>query len=117
MSSPLDARQLALLHRALLKKGAELNAKLVQLLNHEGGERALTPGVHPKPGERPVERLRRFMALIDSKIQASRPSAAPGYGLCESCEAPLPFIELEQLPWADRCRACAEPAHQNPFRP
>ena len=117
MRSPLDARQLALHHRALLKKGSELNARLVELLNHEGGERVLTPGVPPKPGERPVERLRRFMALVDSKTEASRPGAAPGYGLCESCEAPLPFIELEQLPFADRCRACVEPAHQDPFRP
>ena len=117
MSSHLDARQLALLHRALLEKGAELNARLVQLLNNEGGDRVLTPGVRPKPGERPVERLRRFMALVDSKIQASRPSAAASYGRCESCEAPLSFIELEQLPWADRCRACADPPNQDPFRP
>ena len=98
-------------------KRAELNARLVEFLNHEGGDRVLTPGVLAKPGERPVERLRRFMSLVDSKIQASRPGAAPGYGLCESCETPLPFIELEQLPWADRCRACAEPTNQDPFGP
>lgn len=117
MSSHLDARQLALLHRALLNKGTELNARLVELLNDEAGDRVRTPGILPKPGERPIERLRRFMALIDSKIQASRPSAAASYERCESCEAPLPFIELEQFPWADRCRACAEPANQDPFRP
>lgn len=71
MSSHLDARQLAWLHRALLKKGAELNARLVEPLNHEGGDHVLTSGVLAKPGERPVERLRRFVALGDSQIQAS----------------------------------------------
>ena len=46
MSSHLDARQLALLHRALLKR-AELNARLVEFLNHEGGDRVLTPASSP----------------------------------------------------------------------
>src|SRR4051795_11426862 len=103
MSSHLPPEQMNVLHRVLLNKGAELNEQLVRLLNGEGIDLEAVPGAILKPGERPAERLRRFLELVDSKIQASRPSSLTRYGLCDSCGAPLSFTELEQVPWADCC--------------
>lgn len=106
MQTHLSAAQLDQLHHALLKKGAEVNDKLVRLLS---GENVDAEGLlAAQPGERPAERLRRFLELIDSKIQASRPDSHTRFGACEHCGTPLPFPELEQMPWAQRCRACAD---------
>lgn len=106
MQTHLSSLQLDQLHHALLKKGAEVNEKLVRLLNGEHVD--LESLIAGQPGERPVERLRRFLGLIDSKIQASRPGSHARFGVCERCGTPLPFTELEQMPWAERCRACAD---------
>lgn len=106
MQTQLDERQIRQLHQQLLKKGTELNEKLVQLLSGERVE--LESIVSARPGERPVERLRRFLDLIDSKIQATRRDSPNSYGFCELCGTQLPFSELEQMPWAERCRSCAD---------
>ena len=111
MSSHLEPEQLASLHKALLRKGADLNEQLVQLLNGQGNQAALSTEPDAKPGETVIDRLRRFMAIVDSKIQASRPDSKTAYGRCENCGAPLSFAELEQLPWAERCRACTDVHH------
>src|SRR5262249_21993628 len=104
MAEPLTAEQIQILKRRLLKKGAEVNEKLTQLLN--GQRRDLEALTGPrKPGETPIERLRRFLALVDGRIQAIR--AGRPYGRCEKCDAPLPFAHLEQVPWIDTCEACA----------
>ncbi|MFO0579938.1 MAG: TraR/DksA C4-type zinc finger protein [Polyangia bacterium] len=106
MKTHLEPAQLDQLHRQLLNKGAEVNEQLVQLLN---GERVSLEGVlAARPGEQPAERLRRFLTLIDAKIQASRRDSLTSYGACERCGAALPFTELQQVPWAERCRACAD---------
>lgn len=108
MSSHLSDTQLAVLRRALLKKGAELNEKLVRLLNEQGRAPVVMPGAND-PGETAVEKLQRFLALVDGKAKALRSGAVSGFGLCESCGAPISFTELEQVPWADRCRGCSDP--------
>ncbi len=96
--------QREVLKRALLKKGAELADKLSRLL---AGERVADLGAllgGGKPGERPEEKLRRFMARIDAALAALR---AGSYGGCEDCGVALGWARLEQLPWADRCSSCA----------
>ena len=102
--SHLDADQLAGLKKALLAKGRDLADKLAQLM---AGKRVQVEDLlAPKPGETPIERIRRYLGEVDRRIKAiaDRPAS---YGRCDFCDAPLPFAELEQLPWADRCRACA----------
>jgi RNA polymerase-binding transcription factor DksA len=95
--------QVQTLKRQLLKKGAEINEKLTRLLNGQKVDMAALLGA-AKPGESPIERLRRFLTLVDGRIQAIR---AGRYGRCESCGAPLPFDHLQQIPWIDTCADCA----------
>lgn len=102
-SSLLTEAQLQTLKRALLRKGAEINAKLTDILaGKQVSIDALLQG--GEPGERPEERLRRFLDRIDVCLRALR---SGGYGRCERCAAALPFTQLEQVPWADTCPACA----------
>jgi RNA polymerase-binding transcription factor DksA len=89
--------------KLLLKKGAEINDKLTRLLANEkiDIDRLLGKG---KPGETPIERLRKFLDLVDGQIKRIR---AGTYGTCVSCGAELPFAHLEQVPWIDTCQTCA----------
>ena len=104
MASHLDEKQLQQLRKQLLKKGAEINEKLVGLL--AGQDVHIPHLLEPvKPGERPEERLRRFLNLIDRKLHEIQGGT---YGQCSECGAALPFVELEQMPWAEMCRACAD---------
>jgi hypothetical protein len=102
---PTDT-EIQILRRQLLKKGAEINAKLTELL---AGKRVNVDALlgHTKPGESPIERLQRFLTLVDGRIQAIR---AGTYGRCVTCRDGLPFAELEQVPWIDTCRSCARPS-------
>jgi hypothetical protein len=91
------------LKRKLLKKGQEIAAMLADLL--AGKMPAGLAGLAGKPGEKPEEKLRRYMGVIQSRIDAI--NAGQDYGLCEVCGQEIPFVELDELPWADRCTACA----------
>lgn len=105
MLPPPTEAQIHLLKKQLLKKGAEINEKLTALLN---GQKPDTSGIGPtKPGETPIERLRRFMKLVDGQLVAIR---AGTYGRCGACGDGLPFEHLEQIPWIDTCQACAAKA-------
>jgi RNA polymerase-binding transcription factor DksA len=97
--------ELAVLRRRLLAKGRELSEILA----------ALMAGLSPKatdlldacPGETKIEKVRRYLDLVDRKIKAI---AAGNYGRCEGCDAPIPPALLAELPWMDRCPACAASA-------
>jgi hypothetical protein len=93
----ITPEQTQILKRMLLKKGSEINAKLVEILN--GKEVNIFEPL--KPGETKEERLRRFLALIDSRLVAIRNGS---YGKCEQCGDALPFEHLEQIPWIDTCQ-------------
>src|SRR4051812_41339343 len=100
---PPTGEQIARLKRLLLRKGAEINEKLVALLN---GQQVRVEGVFGgKPGEKPIERLRRFMALVEGRLRAIREGT---YGRCERCGDGLPYAHLEQIPWIDTCQKCAK---------
>ena len=99
---PPTDEEIARLKRVLLRKGAEVNDKLVALLN---GQQIRIEGLlGGKPGEKPIERLRRFLELIDGRLQAIR---AGTYGRCQTCGDGLPFSHLEQVPWIDTCQSCS----------
>ena len=99
---PPTAEQIARLKRLLLRKGSEINEKLVALLN---GQQVRVEDLRGgKPGERPIERLRRFMALVDTQLRAIREGT---YGRCQRCGDGLPYAHLEQIPWIDTCQKCA----------
>src|SRR5262245_27414764 len=72
--------QIARLKRLLLRKGAEINEKLVALLN--GQQVRVEDLLGGKPGEKPIERLRRFLALVDGQLRAIREGT---YGRCQRC--------------------------------
>jgi len=99
----LDHRQIDRLRRRLLKKGSEINDALTWLLAGEkvDVEKLLVAGT---PGETPEEKLRRFLALIEDRLEALRRHR---YGLCEECGAEISFAELDEVPWQKSCRRCA----------
>jgi hypothetical protein len=102
MSDSLAPEQISRLKRLILKKGAEVNEKLTALLAGQ------TPSLHglldAKPGETPIERLQRFMKVLDDALARIREGR---YGTCSECGAELGYVALEQMPWADTCTACA----------
>jgi RNA polymerase-binding transcription factor DksA len=104
MTDPPTPEQIQRLRRQLLRKGSELAEKLAELM--AGKEIRMEEILRTKPGETPIERLRRFMALIDGRLAAIR---AGTYGRCEQCGDGLPYAHLEQIPWIDTCQACAAP--------
>jgi hypothetical protein len=91
------------LKRKLLGKGREVAAMLADLLagNAPAGAAALAG----KPGEKPEEKLRRYLDMIQKRVDALNQGG--NYGRCETCGAELPFTELDELPLADTCRTCA----------
>ncbi|MSP62981.1 MAG: hypothetical protein EXR72_22125 [Myxococcales bacterium] len=106
MPEPPTPVEIQRLKKQLLKKGAEINSKLTALLN---GQQVNVEGLlgGGKPGQTPIERLRRFMAIVDASLRAIR---AGTYGRCVGCGAGLPYVELEQVPWIDTCPTCAAAA-------
>ena len=102
--SHLTETELATLKKALLAKGRDLSDKLAALM--AGKRVTIDELLNPKPGETPEERVRRYLDEVDRRIKAIARGDG-SYGRCAACDAPLAYAELEQLPWADRCRACA----------
>jgi hypothetical protein len=100
MNTPPSDEEIKRLKRQLLKKGAEINDQLVALLNGK----QFSFDLPLKPGETKEEKLRRFLALVDSRLVAIRNGS---YGKCETCGDGLPFVHLEQIPWIDTCQPCA----------
>jgi RNA polymerase-binding transcription factor DksA len=101
-SDRLSPEQLDTLKRALLRKGRDLADKLSQMM--AGKQVRIEDLVDAKPGETPIERLRRYLDLVDGKIKAIN---AGTYGNCFLCETPLSYAELEQMPWAEYCASCS----------
>jgi DnaK suppressor protein len=109
MTEPPTAEEIHKLKRQLLKKGAEVNEILTRLLAGEqvSPERLLGGG---KKGATPIEKARRWMALIDASLKRV---ADGSYGRCITCGDGLPVLHLQQIPWIDTCQACAAKA-ENP---
>ncbi len=57
-----------------------------------------------KPGETPLERLQAFKALL-SEALAEQNRGEPRR--CRRCQQPIPAPQLDAMPWAWACAACA----------
>lgn len=100
-TAPLSPAQIQLLRRQLLDKGAEINAKLTDLLSaQKAGYSDLT---HGRPADKAIDRLRHFMALVEGRLAAVREGR---YGVCETCGDAIPYEHLAQVPWIDTCQRC-----------
>jgi DnaK suppressor protein len=103
-TEPLTDEQILKLKRQLLKKGSEINDKLVAILNgKDPGNLAEIMG--GTVGETKEEKLRRFLALIDSRLVQIRNGT---YGKCVQCGDWLEYRHLEQIPWIDTCNKHGE---------
>ncbi len=103
MTTHLTTDELATLRPRLLAKGGEIADILARLL---AGEKVrIDDLIAPKPGETPIEKARRYLALVDAKIKALD-AGTGAYGACDQCGAAIPYPYLAELPWMDTCRAC-----------
>ena len=106
MEPPTD-EQIGQLKRQLLRKGSEINERLVAILS---GKKVTMESLLVGLGgsgakkESQEEKLRHFLDLVDGRIKAI---AAGRYGRCERCGDGLPFEHLQQVPWIDTCQRCA----------
>ncbi len=102
--SEMDPARLARLRTALGRKGMEINQKLTEVL--AGMNVTLATMKLPneeKPGEKPHERLRRF---LDQIIRAQRRLGTAEFGKCQDCGQPLPDLALDESPWTEQCHDC-----------
>lgn len=90
--------------RDLMRKGMDVNAKLTELLSKQNATLATLdlPG-QGKPGEKPIERLQRFLRQISA---AQQRLATPQWGKCQRCGAVLPLAALDDAPWIEDCGDC-----------
>lgn len=55
------------------------------------------------PGETPLERLRRFKALLQETLAALNRGEDPA---CRACGGAIPDAALDAMPWASSCGGC-----------
>ncbi len=93
---------------ALLAKGQQVANLLAEVL--AGADKELEiqqlPIFGGKPGMRPEEKLRAFLGLIESRRELLV-NGDDRFGRCDVCGRELSELELDEMPWADRCRECA----------
>lgn len=90
--------------RDLMRKGMDVNAKLTELLGKQNATLATMdlPG-EGKPGEKPVERLQRFLRQISA---AQKRLGTPQWGKCQSCGVVFAHGALDDTPWIEDCGDC-----------
>ncbi len=104
MHEPIDPARLARLRTDLGRKGMDINQKLTDILAGKNVTLATLKMPHEqKPGEKPEEKLRRFLNQIS---RAQRRLGTPAWGLCVTCQAPLPDAVLDDTPWTEECNTC-----------
>ncbi len=99
----LDRREV---RAALLRRLGEVAEKIERLL--AGQDVDLSDMKLPQEAdelpEPPLERVRRFMRLLQAALARLDRGEA---GSCLRCGSPLGALELRETPWADTCRSCA----------
>jgi RNA polymerase-binding transcription factor DksA len=85
------------LQREIGRKGWELNEKLTQMLAKQDATLATIKfPFMKKPGETPLEALRRYFDLV---CEAQRRSRTDDLGICKVCGKPIPVAVLTEIPW------------------
>lgn len=103
-----DPQFLAACRRRVLAKGAEIAQKLSdELAGLEVDLATLKLPQEKEPGETPVEKLRRYLALVERARAAFDDGT---WGRCRNCGQPLSMAQLDAMPWAEWCERCAAKA-------
>lgn len=101
-----DPAALARVRSSLGGIQAKVAAKMEKILNGQDirlGDVKLPQEEDPR--EPPLERLRRYMRLLQ---ETRRRLDEPGFGLCEGCGDPISEEALVDAPWLARCPRCGE---------
>lgn len=108
MSDHLTDSQKEQLRKRLLRKGGEIAKKLADVLAGKDVRLVELADLRGRgrPLVSPEQKLRAYLDLINERRKALEADDGT-YGVCEICEAPLSWAELDQMPWATRCRECA----------
>lgn len=103
--APTDPTDHDRMRAELARKGMEVNEKLTRLLAGQDTTMATVKlPQEQKPGEKPVEKLRRF---LDQIIRAQRRLGTQAWGRCATCGVDLPSQALADAPWVEQCATCA----------
>ncbi|MEO8699680.1 MAG: hypothetical protein ABI867_06535 [Kofleriaceae bacterium] len=92
------------LRRLLLDRGRVLATLLSEVLAGKVNESRIVALVEGKPGMRPEEKLRWALDQIEDRRKLLE-ADDDRFGRCDLCGADLGDVAVDQLPWADRCRA------------
>lgn len=93
--------------RLLLDKGAEVAAKLADLLAGKDVRLSEVQGVKGLGDRHKLEdRLRAFLDHLAAR-RALLASGDPAFGQCAECGEPMTVAELDEMPWATHCPRCA----------
>jgi len=99
-----DAFALARVRESLKAHQAKVARQMEQIL--QGQNLTLQDVKLPQeedPREPPLERLRRYMRLLQATRQRL---STPGFGLCAGCGAPIQIESLVSFPWLMECAGC-----------
>jgi RNA polymerase-binding transcription factor DksA len=97
--------QLQTLRGKLSARGSDVNSKIMALQAGKTLPQSDTDVPFAEPGEEPMDRLKRFLGVIQGKMKLIREGG--NYGLCKQCNEPIPYEELDREPWKEVCRNCS----------
>jgi RNA polymerase-binding transcription factor DksA len=106
MSAHLTDDQRALLRKRLLQQGQIVAQRLTDLLAKKDNNFAALPPRLQTPTLNKEAQLRDYLRTLTTLTRALEQHPGGGYGVCRRCHQPIPYHELDQMPWADTCRAC-----------
>lgn len=98
-----DDETLTRLRRGIMKRGQTLSILLAEALAGKDHP-SIAAILREKPGLRPEEAIRKMLDEVEArrKLIDARDDR---YGRCDVCGEDLGVWALNELPWADRCRA------------
>jgi len=103
-----DPENLRRWKRRCLDKGLELARRLEKLMNGlDVRLEDIRIGPENKPGERPIDRLRRYLDLVDGVVKSFDKGT---YGRCRDCGQAIDAMRLDETAWSVRCARCQDKA-------
>lgn len=106
MTTPrFDDAARARLRKGLMKRGQDLATRLAEVMAGADGEAMLRRlGLEARPGARPAEILRAALDQVEER-RRWLDAGDDRFGRCDVCGVDLGLAALDELPYADRCRA------------